>query len=94
MWGDDQPTFLNGEMWYPTWPTDENAFCDCDSSKDALLDPPLKADGSEISLQVLSMRGSVAIVEQPTSANGFTAKIEFNDPMLNRDWFEVQISQN
>jgi len=94
MWGDDQPTFLNGEQWWPVWPTDENAFCDCDSAKDELLSPPLKSDGSEISVQVLSARGTVTVVEQPTAANGFTARIEFSDPAPDRAWFEVIISQD
>ena len=94
MWGDDQPTFLNGGQWYPLWPQDENAFCDCDSSKADLLNPPLKSDGTEISIEVISARGTVTIVQQPTAANDFTASVEFSDPLPDRDWFEVSISQN
>ena len=93
MWGDDQPTFLNGEMWYPNWPSEENAFCDCDSDKAPLIVPTLKSDGSPITLQVLSARGTIVIVEQPSMANAFTARIEFNDPAPDRDWFEVRITQ-
>lgn len=94
MWGDDQPTFLNGEKWYPLWPGDESAFCDCDSSKDALLNPPLKSDGTAISIEMISGRGTVTIVQQPSAANDFTASIEFSDPLPDRDWLEVSISQN
>jgi hypothetical protein len=93
MWGDDQPTYLNGEAWWPQWPSDENAFCNCDSRKDELLSPPLKSDGSEISIQVVRARGSVAIVEQPSAQNDFTASVELSDPAPDRDWFEVIISQ-
>jgi len=94
MWGDDQPTFLNGEMWYPTWPTEENAFCNCDSSKDALLSTPLKSDGSAISVSVQSARGTVAVTQQPSAANGYTAHVEFNDPAPDRDWFQITITQD
>ncbi len=94
MWGDDQPTFLNGAEWWPFWEEDENAFCNCDSRADELLSVPLKSDGTAIQLQVVSGRGSVTIVEQPTAANQFTAAIEFNDTLPDRAWYEVRITQN
>lgn len=94
MWGDDQPTFLNGEEWWPLWPLDELAFCNCDSTKEALLSEPLKSDGATISLSSIMGRGSVQIVQQPSAGNGFTARIEFNDPLPDREWITVTINQN
>jgi len=93
MWGDDQPTFLNGDMWYPSWPTEENAFCNCDTDKEALLETPLKSDGSTVGVTVVSARGTVTVTQQPTAGNNYTAHIEFNDPQPDRAWFEAVIDQ-
>ncbi len=94
MWGDDQPTFLNQQEWWPAWPMDELIHCNCDSSKEELLGTPLNADGSTISLSAVTGRGTAQIVQQPNAGNGFTASIEFNDPLPDRAWITVTISQN
>ena len=94
MWGDDQPTLLNGEEWWPMWPLDELLNCDCDSSKETVLSTPLKSDGSTISISNIVGRGIVQIVGQPSAANNFTASIEFNDPLPDREWVTVTITQN
>ena len=94
MWGDDQPTFLNGEAWWPTWPFDELANCDCSSTREELLSTPIKTDGSTISISDKIGRGEVRIVQQPTASNGFTVRIEFSDPLPNRDWTSIRITQN
>ena len=94
MWGDDQPTFLNGEEWWPIWPLDELANCNCSSTRETLLSVPLKSDGSTISISDKTGRGDVRIVEQPTAGNNYTASIEFSDPLPDRAWTTVTISQN
>lgn len=78
----------------PPLADDETAFCNGDSSKDDLLNPPLSSDGAPISLQVIAARGSATIVQQPRAANDFIASVELSDPLPERDWFEASISQN
>ena len=70
MWGDDQPTFLNGEEWWPMWPADELANCNCSSTRETLLSEPLKSDGSTISISNKDGRGEVRIVQQPAAGSG------------------------
>ncbi|GAB5537784.1 MAG: hypothetical protein Rubg2KO_40330 [Rubricoccaceae bacterium] len=94
MWGDDQPTFLNGDEWWPEWPLDELAFCNCSSTKEALLAAPIATDGSTLSISNVNGRGLVRIIEQPSAGNGFTARIEFSDPLPDRAWTSVTITQN
>lgn len=93
----NQPTFLNEQPWFPTWPQPGfNYFCDCDSSPlyHAFL-PALIADGSPIFVVPISARGTVSVVQQPTLSNGHTAIIEFNDNGLTgAAWYEVSIFYN
>lgn len=93
MWGDDRPTFLNGAAWWPMWPLDELAFCDCSSTRESLLASPIKSDGSAINVSNVQGRGLVQIVEQPNAANDYTARIEFSDPLPDRAWTTVTITQ-
>ncbi len=93
MWGDDQPTFLNDEEWWPMWPFDELAFCNCSSTRESLLAVPIKSDGSEVSISNIQGRGLVQITEQPSAANDYTVRIEFSDPLPDRAWTSVTITQ-
>ena len=94
MWGDDQPTFLNGEEWWPMWPLDELVNCNCSSTRESLLSMPLKSDGSPISISNKTGRGEVRIVQQPTADNNYMASVEFSDPLPDRAWTTVTISQD
>jgi Tol biopolymer transport system component len=92
--GSTKPTILNSVEWYPEWPEEgENRDGDCDSSVYSGLTPPLSLDGSPIELQLVTARGDVSIVQQPSQDNSHTAIVEFDDnPLGDADWYEVTIS--
>jgi hypothetical protein len=90
-----QPTFLDGVPWLPQWPdvpTCENRDCHCDSDTYAGLAPGLPDVAFTVLLTPIQCRGTCTIVEQPTLANGWRVRIEFNDNFFGAaDWYEVQI---
>ena len=87
------PTVLNCVEWYPDWPDEwANLSCNCDSSVYGGLLPPLPADGVPVQLQVISGRGNVSVVQQPSLANSYTAIVEFDDTQAGASWYEVVLS--
>jgi len=91
--GANEPTYLNSFSWFPDWPQPgENRDCGCNSSVYDQLSPPLGVDGSPISVAIISARGSVTIVQQPSQNNGFAAIVEFDDnPPGGAAWYEISI---
>jgi hypothetical protein len=86
--GHDDPTYLNTLPWRPAWPNSgDNRDCNCDSQPVTGI-PPLAARAQTVSLEIVSARGSVAIMAQPSSANGYTATVEVNDTPTAADWYE------
>ncbi len=91
--GANEPTYLNGGAWYPTWPdipNPENRNCDCDSSTYVGI-PPLAMQDQSASLDIVQARDSVTIIQQPNAVNGYTLIVEVNDLSGGADWYEIDI---
>lgn len=89
-----QPTYLNGEAWYPSWPDipdSRNGDCDCHSSTYVGI-PHLAPRDQVVSLEIVQARHRVTIIQQPSVANGHTLIVYFDDgPPPGADWYEVSI---
>ncbi len=91
--GNDYPTTVNGIEWLPEWPVaGRNDFCDCDSSSITGLFPAL-SELSDISLSLISGRGTVSLLDSPSSSNNHRMEIEFDDYYFGgAEWYEIEIS--
>jgi hypothetical protein len=92
-----QPTLVNGGAWWPNWPDlpdCENRNCaGCTSDVLTGITPAFPQADFEVLLNPLSVRGSVAIVEYPSAANGYRVVVEFDDnPLVGAEWYEVELS--
>ena len=91
-----RPTYLDGVAWWPAWPdapSCENRFCGgCMSDTWVGLPTALPLEAFEPRVTPTLARGSVAVVEEPTAANGFRVVLEFNDnPWGGAAWYEVTL---
>ena len=90
----NEPTYLNGEAWYPTWPDvpdSLNTNCDCDSSTYVGV-PALGRKDQSVNLEVIQARHTVSIVQQPSAGNDYTFVVEFDDgPPDGADWYEIDL---
>jgi hypothetical protein len=90
----DEPTYLNGAAWYPTWPDQpdrENRDCGCNSSSIAGIAALARQDQTA-SLSVEQARGPVTIIQQPEAGNDYTLIVEFDDGGPGgADWYEVTL---
>lgn len=100
--GANSPTIINaisgaGLEWIPEWPLpppDEIRF-EAFSSVLAGMINPLPTDDAFWQIDKLFGRGSVSIVEQPTSTNGFALVVEFNDnPQGGSTFYGIQLSRS
>ena len=90
--GHDEATFLNGAVWQPVWPrSGENRDCNCDSQSSPAI-PPLAAKVQTVHIQVLHARDQLQIAEQPSAANGYTARVEIKDGPGGADWYEFVLT--
>jgi hypothetical protein len=93
--GPYQPTYLNGEAWYPSWPDvpdSRNRDCDCHSSTYVGI-PYLAPRGQVVSLGIVQARHRVTIIQQPSVANGYTLIVDFDDgPPPSADWYEITLT--
>lgn len=90
--GHHDATFLNTVPWTPAWPNNgDNRDCNCDSALSPPVTPLAKLPHN-VTMKVVAGRGSVAISEQPSAANNFTLKVDFNDPPSGAAWFEVVLT--
>ncbi len=91
----NEPTFLNGEAWFPTWPdvpNAENRDCNCDSSTFKGT-PPLAAKPQAVELSVVQARNTVFIVQHPDQSNNHTLIVEFDDnPPGGADWYRIALT--
>ena len=91
----NEPTFLNGEAWFPTWPdvpNAENRDCNCDSST-FKGPPPLAAKPQAVELSVVQARNTVSIVQHPDQSNNHTLIVEFDDnPPGGADWYRIALT--
>src|SRR3972149_4728298 len=92
--GANEPTYLNGVAWYPTWPDipdPGNYFCDCDSSTYVGV-PALAMQAQIASLEIVQAREIVTIIQQPEAGNDYTLILEFNDNSYGgAEWYEINI---
>jgi hypothetical protein len=89
-----ESTFLDGVAWDPVWPDVpdcENRFCGgCFSSTLSGLQSPLPNSDFTPVLVPIEARGTVAIVEYPSAANGYRVVVEFDDdPEGGAAWYEA-----
>ena len=93
-----QEVSLNDEKCYFLWPGEEQTDCDCDSSSLNALETPLREDETIITIDVVTARGEVEIVQQPNAGNDYTAVIEFDDHVDGQfpgsDMYEIIINYN
>jgi hypothetical protein len=92
----DEPTYLNGISWFPTWPDipdAENRDCNCSSSIYIGI-PTLAAVPQTVELENIEVvLGVVNILQQPEADNDFTLVVEFNDnPAGGSRWYEIQLT--
>ena len=84
----NQPTYLDSVPWSPAWPNGgENRSRNCSSSSAPIT--PLAARSQAITLTIIEGRGTVAVVQQPTAANGYAATLELSDPQSGASWYEL-----
>ena len=82
-----EPNYVNGGVWTPRW--DGSV-----SSKFESLEPPFpESSDVKMTLERITGRGSVSVVQQPTTTNNYEAVILLDDgnhPA--QDWYEFQLS--
>ena len=84
---------MNQVEWYPVWPQEAiGPDVEAYSAVYSGLTPPLPADGLPVTLTVITARGAVSVIEQPSASNNYTFVLEFNDvPIGSAAWYEVQL---
>jgi hypothetical protein len=88
--GRNDATFLSGTPWIPVWPNGgDNRDCNCDSQLSPDVATPLKAVDQIVTMTKIEGRGQVTITEQPSALNGYSLKVDFNDPPGGAAWFEI-----
>ena len=94
----NEPTYINGAAWYPTWPDvpdAENRDCHCYSSVYTGLNPPLPAVYTEGNIDASRIRGTLTVLESPHAANGYRLVIELDDNAWGGPaWYEITIEQH
>jgi len=92
--GANEPTYLNGVPWYPSWPDSpnaENAWCNCDSSSYTGV-ALLATQPQTVTLETTWARGSVTLAQQPSASNDWTLAVEFNDNNWGyADWYQITL---
>jgi hypothetical protein len=89
----NEPTYLNGVAWTPTWPkAGDQSSCNCFSSTSNALVPPLPKKTQTLTLTSISARGPVAVFQHPSATNDFTGVIDLQDPDQGPAWFEILIT--
>ena len=90
--GSDHPSEVNGEEWLPVWEGKRTRPLDIAETLSKSEPPP------KIRATVLDGRGTVEVVEQPSAANKYTAKIEMRDQnkdgrgFYGSDWLEFRLT--
>jgi hypothetical protein len=90
------PTYFNGVAWTPTWPFTSGTgwHCKCESSKYDLcgasvaLGPTPKFSA----FKKLSGPGVVALVQAPSSGNGYRTMVEVHDTPNGAAWYEFRVA--
>ncbi len=85
-WGDGQPTTVNTFAWTPVWPPG------------GLADPALSSRLAVAtiflgvpSVQKIEGRGTITIIQAPSSANGHTLIVDIDDPAPGPAWYEFNL---
>lgn len=97
------PTYIStsamtSTAWYPVWPNDPDWPYNIDfgaySSVYSNLNPPLPSGKAmHVTLTGVAVRGAAHIVQQPSGANNYTLKVEFDDNLLpGQAWYEIQLN--
>jgi len=90
--GRNDPTLLGTATWTPVWPQpNENYDCNCDSQPSPDVSAPLKEIEQVVEMVKVEGRGGVSITQQPTAANGYTLKVDFDDSKNGAGWYEVTL---
>lgn len=91
-----QPTFIDGDAWYPQWPDVpdcENRDCGCVSSLFTRLHQTIPEVEVFPEFEVMAGRGTCMLVEWPVAENGYRIVVEFDDNAWSgADWYEVDLA--
>ena len=79
----DGVSALNGQVWTPTWPN--GAGYGAYSSTFTGLFPAVPSSEAQVTLQPVQVRAGLSLVESPSSQNGFSTIVEFNDNPVGSD---------
>jgi polyisoprenoid-binding protein YceI len=94
--GVNDPTYINGLDWYPTWPDIPNAYnrdCNCYSSTMSGVAPALPEQSVNYTLVIAEARYRVSVVQQPRAGNDYTLIVDFDDsPPGGAAWYEVEVT--
>ncbi len=90
--GHHDPTLLGTATWTPVWPQpNDNYNCNCDSQLSPDVSAPLKEIEQIVTMTKTEGRGGVSITQQPTAANGYTLKVDFDDSKNGGAWYEINL---
>ena len=86
--GDPSPkTTIGNIQWLPKWPTTGNS-----GIRSSGLAVATTFVGKQVSLTLQQARGSVYILQQPSTENGREMVIEFHDYQGGEAWYQIAIS--
>ena len=95
IWAANNPTYVNGDPWYPIWPDNWGYDDYGQRSLDTYtnLVPPQPSYEIEITLEVIQARWEISIVQYPSSSNDYTTIVLLNDdPPGGAAWYEFKLS--
>jgi len=94
LWAANNPTYVNGDPWYPVWPDDWGYDDYGQRSLDTYtnLNPPQPSYEIEITLEVIQAREEISIVQYPSSSNGYETIVLLNDDSPGgAAWYEFKL---
>jgi hypothetical protein len=91
----NQPTYLNGVRWEPTWPDipdPTNESCNCNSSIYRGI-PNLARTNQRVWLDLVQGRERISVIQQPNADNDYTFILELDDNSYGgAEWYEVNLN--
>jgi hypothetical protein len=90
----DETTIMEAVEWVPDWPRPypDEIREPADSSLFTSLSPPLPAEVTGVTVQMLEGRDEVAVTQMPEAANDNTLIVDFWDRVPEAVWYEAQIT--
>lgn len=89
----DGRTVLNHHEWVPAWSAAPHELYDIEELSSVFegLNPPITGPVT-VSIEAIDIRENLSITQSPTSANGYTTVIEFNDVVSGgAEWYHARV---